>query len=111
MNPASRHLAALVTVPDLDTARALARAALEARLCACAQIIPGLESHYWWQGQLETSQELLVLFKTVRPLVESLQTLVLRLHPYDTAQFVVLDLAGGSPKYLEWLETSVSMPS
>ena len=107
MNPPSRYVAALVTAPDIDTARALARAALEARFCACAQVIPGLESHYWWQGKLETSQEVLVLFKTVRPLVESLQALVLKQHPYDTAQFVVVDLTGGSPKYLEWLESSV----
>lgn len=107
MNPPSRYVAALVTAPDPETARGLARAALESRLCACAQLIPGLESHYWWQGKLETSQETLVLFKTVRPLVESLQSLVLKQHPYDTAQFVVVDLAGGSPKYLEWLESSV----
>ena len=109
MNPASRYVAALVTAPDIDTARALARAALEARFCACAQLIPGVESHYWWQGKLETSQEVLVLFKTVRPLVESLQALVLKQHPYDTAQFVVVDLTGGSPKYLDWLESSVGL--
>lgn len=109
MNPASRYVAALVTAPDIDTARALARAALEARFCACAQVIPGLESHYWWQGKLETSQEVLVLFKTVRPLVESLQALVLKQHPYDTAQFVVVDLTGGSAKYLDWLESSVGL--
>ena len=108
MNSSSNAVAALVTAPDAETARALAKAALEARLCACAQLIPGLESHYWWQGKLESSSEVLVLFKTLRPHVESLQALVLRLHPYDTAQFVVLDLAGGSPKYLQWIVSNVA---
>ena len=39
----------LVTAPDLKTARALAKAALVKRLIACANLIPRIESHYWWQ--------------------------------------------------------------
>ena len=66
MKAARNFAIVLVTAPDLKTARALARAALGARLAACANLVPKLESHYWWQGKLERSNEALILFKTTR---------------------------------------------
>lgn len=92
----------LVTAPDLKTARGLARAALEARLVACVNLIPGLESHYWWQGKLETGKEVLMLLKTTRPRLAALEKLVLSKHPYDTAEFIVLPVSAGAKRYLAW---------
>jgi periplasmic divalent cation tolerance protein len=94
---------ALVTAPDLKSARRVARSALKKRLAACANLIPGLESHYWWQGKLETSGEVLILFKTRRTLLKKLEREVLANHPYDTPEFVVLELTGGAERYLDWL--------
>ena len=54
----------LVTAPDMDLARRLAKGALEAKLAACANIVPAVESHYWWKGKLESSDEVLLIFKT-----------------------------------------------
>lgn len=97
----------LVTAPDLKTARRLARSALTARLVACANLVPKLESHYWWQGKIEKSAEVLMILKTTRSRVAKLQRLILGQHPYDTAEFVVLPIAGGSAKYLAWLAGAV----
>jgi periplasmic divalent cation tolerance protein len=97
----------LVTAPDRKTARQLARAALESKLIACANLVAGIESHYWWQGELESGREVLLLLKTTRRRVGSLKKLILAQHPYVTAEFVVLPIADGSPKYLEWLAASV----
>lgn len=97
----------LVTAPDLKTARRLARAALAARLIACANLVPKLESHYRWQGKLERSAEVLMVMKTMQARVAALERLILAEHPYDTPEFVVLDLAGGAKKYLAWLAESV----
>jgi periplasmic divalent cation tolerance protein len=99
-----RHVAVFVTVPDRAIGREIARAALESRNCACAQILSGLESHYWWQGRLEIGREWLVLFKTTRSRLAALEKSVLALHPYDTPEFVVLPLVGGSARYLAWLD-------
>ena len=93
----------LVTAPDLKTARRLARAALGERLAACANVIPGLESHYWWQGKIESSREVLILFKTRAACLRKLERLILDGHPYDTPEFVVLQLSAGSERYLAWL--------
>jgi periplasmic divalent cation tolerance protein len=104
MKTTARHVAVLVTVPDRKTGRGLAAAALAARQCACAQLVPGLESHYRWKGRLERSRELLVIFKTRRTLVAALRRTVAGLHPYEVPQFVVVPLAGGSADYLAWID-------
>jgi len=98
----------LVTAPSLKTARTLAQAALAARLVACANLIPKIESHYRWQGKLERSVEVLVIFKTTAVRLVALERLVVQLHPYDTPEFVAVNLAGGNGRYLEWLATNCS---
>ena len=97
----------LVTAPDLKTARRLAKSALTAKLIACANLVPKIESHYWWQGKLETSAEVLLILKTTRPRLAKLEQLILAQHPYDTAEFVVLPIASGCAKYLAWLAAAV----
>jgi periplasmic divalent cation tolerance protein len=94
---------ALVTSPDLDTARMLARAALEARLAACANLVPAIESHYWWQGKIESGAEVLIIFKTTTSKLAQLEKIILAKHPYDTAEFIALPVSAGAEKYLEWI--------
>jgi len=93
----------LVTAPDMDLARRLAKGALEAKLAACANIVPAVESHYWWKGKLESSDEVLLIFKTRQQLLPKLERAVREIHPYDTPEFVALPLTTGSRKYLAWL--------
>lgn len=107
MKTAARYAVVLVTAPDLKTARALARAALEARLIACANLVPRVESHYWWQGRIERGAEVLLVLKTTRARLAALEELVLARHPYDTPEFLVLPLQAGSARYLAWLGASV----
>jgi periplasmic divalent cation tolerance protein len=97
----------LVTVPDLKTGRALAKAILEGRHAACVNIVPGIESHYWWQGKIQHGKEVLLLIKTTSQRLGELQQCVLANHPYDTPEFVVLPIDGGNKRYLEWISDSV----
>lgn len=107
MKRAATFRLVLVTAPDLKTARALAKAALTAKLVACANLVPKVESHYWWQGKLEASAEVLIVFKTTRARLAALEQLVVAQHPYDTPEFIALPLAEGNAKYLAWLAGSV----
>jgi periplasmic divalent cation tolerance protein len=93
----------LVTAPELKTARRLARAALDARLIACANLIPRIESHYRWQGKIERGTEVLMILKTTAKRLAKLEKLIVAAHPYDTPEFVTLDLRGGNRRYLDWL--------
>jgi periplasmic divalent cation tolerance protein len=102
-----RFAVVLVTAPDLTVARKLAKACLEARAAACVNIVPRLESHYWWQGKLERGNELLLLIKTTAARLGALEKCVLANHPYDTPEFVVLPIASGNQRYLEWISSSL----
>ena len=93
----------VVTAPDLRTARVLARAALSARLIACANLVPRIESHYWWQGKIQSGKEVLLVLKTRKSNLAALEKLILAQHPYDTPEFLVLPLQAGNPRYLDWV--------
>jgi periplasmic divalent cation tolerance protein len=103
MKAATKFAIVLVTAPDLKTARALAKAALQARLIACANLVPKIESHYWWRGKIESGAEVLLILKTRKAKLAALEKLILAEHPYDTPEFLVLPLVAGSKKYLDWL--------
>ena len=107
MKSSRAYAVALVTAPDVPAARQLAESALQARLAACVNLIPKIESHYWWQGKLETSAEMLMLFKTPKAKLPALEQHILKNHPYDTPEFVVLPLSAGNQRYLDWLGNSV----
>ena len=98
---------AFVTAPDIETARKIARAALEKNLTACANILPVIESHYWWQEKLETSSEVLIIFKTTLHQRDALRDFVIANHPYDVPEFVAFEIQHGSPDYLNWVRQSV----
>jgi periplasmic divalent cation tolerance protein len=97
----------LVTVPDLKTARAVAKAILQYPAAACVNIIPRVESHYWWQGKIETGKELLLLMKTTVARLDALERCVLSNHPYDTPEFIVLRVDSGNKRYLDWILDSL----
>jgi periplasmic divalent cation tolerance protein len=103
MKRAAQFHIVLVTAPNRKVARQLAKSALQARTAACANIISGIESHYWWKGRVESSAEVLVIFKTTKKNLRKLERLVLENHPYDMPEFVVLPLTGGNERYLNWL--------
>jgi periplasmic divalent cation tolerance protein len=110
VRPAKNFAVVLVTAPDLKTARALAKFALQAKLIACANLVPRIESHYWWNGKIESGAETLLIFKTTRLKLAALEKLVLARHPYETPEFLVLPLNAGSKKYLDWLAGADSVP-
>ena len=106
MNTGTRLI--LVTAPNIKSGRGLAATALKARLVACANLIPKIESHYWWQGKIESSPEVLIIFKTTQSKLKALEKFVIAKHPYDTPEFIVLPITAGSKRYLDWLSASVN---
>lgn len=108
MKSTARFFTAFVTAPDQDTARGLARLALESDLVACANLVSKIESHYWWRRKIESSVEVLIIFKTTKAKLKALERLVIAQHPYDTPEFIVLPITGGNRRYLDWIASSVS---
>jgi periplasmic divalent cation tolerance protein len=94
---------ALCTIDSRETAQALARALLERRCIACANLIHGVESMYWWEGGIESAAEVLLVFKTTADQIDLLKAAITELHPYDTPELVVLPITAGLEKYLAWI--------
>src|SRR4051812_22337292 len=72
---ASLHII-LVTAPNVEVGRKLAAAILQSRVAACVNIVPGLESHYWWEGKIDQSNEVLLLIKTTKTKLKALEKVV-----------------------------------
>ena len=54
----------LCTAPDEATAQDLAAKALAEKVAACATLLPGATSLYYWEGKLEQEYEVQMLLKT-----------------------------------------------
>lgn len=95
---------ALITAPDAETARRIARALVEERLAACVNVVPGVTSIYRWEGALHEDAELLLIAKTTEDRLPALAERLAVLHPYALPELVVLaPSAGSSEAYLAWV--------
>ena len=90
------------TWPDAETARRVGRVLVEERLAACANIIPGIESIYRWDGRIETAGEVMVLLKSTRRSYPALQARITELHPYEVPEILAFSPAAGLPAYCRW---------
>ncbi|MCT9073957.1 divalent-cation tolerance protein CutA [Cupriavidus gilardii] len=107
---ASQVLVVITTLPDEDSAAALTRALLEARVAACVNRMPACESQYWWQGTIETARELPLLIKTTRACYDALEAAIRHHHPYDVPEIVALPVQAGLPAYLDWVVQQTATP-
>ena len=92
---------------DFD-ADALATALVEAKLAACVNILPRVQSIYRWEGRVTSDAEQLLLIKTTEERLDALREELFRRHPYDVPEFVVLQIDGISDAYGAWLLAAVA---
>ncbi len=104
----SRARVVLVTCPDKQVAGRLAEALVTEHLAACVNIIPAVESVFWWEGKLDRSAEVLLLIKTVSSTVLPLQKRVKELHPYAVPEIIAIPVVAGHRPYLQWVLANAS---
>lgn len=97
----------LVTCGSLKEARKLARAVLEAKLAACVNIVPRVESHFWWQGKIDKAAEFLLVMKTAQHNFRALTKVVRKTHSYDTPEIVAIPAVAVENQYKEWWRNSM----
>jgi periplasmic divalent cation tolerance protein len=100
----------LTTTANPEEAARLGRALVEERLAACATLIPAVQSIYRWKGEVETATETLLLLKTGPEQLAALEARLLKLHSYETPEFLVLGVEAASQPYLDWLQESLRLP-
>ena len=99
-----RFLQVQTTTDSRAEAVALARAAVELRLAACAQVSGPLASTYWWEDSVERAEEWLLTLKLPAAGYQALAEFLTRRHSYDEPEIVALPIIAGSEPYLSWIE-------
>jgi periplasmic divalent cation tolerance protein len=98
-----RAVLVYTTYPSIVEAERAGRTLAERRLCACVNILPGMVSHYWWQGALERGEEVVMIIKTRASLAERVAAAVKEMHSYTTPAILVIALESVDQPYLAWL--------
>lgn len=100
-----------IPCPDAACAERIALEAVERRLAACANILPGMRSIYRWEGSIQRDDETLLVLKTSEARAEELTNFVTEAHPYDVPAVSRIPVSGGSEAFLEWVGTETAPPS
>ena len=101
------YIVIFITTSSETEARQISDALLTRRKAACVNIIPTVNSSFWWQGKLESAAESLLMVKTKASLVDEVVALVKENHSYTVPEIIALPIIGGNPDYLEWIEKAV----
>lgn len=101
------YLAAFCTFPDLESARRVVGRLVEMKLIACGNILPAVESIYWWKEKIERSSEVLAILKTTQEKFGLLESAFKELHPYEVPELIATQISKGLPAYLSWISQSV----
>jgi periplasmic divalent cation tolerance protein len=100
------HLVIFTTCGSAKEAEKIADLLLRKKLAACANIIPRIESKFWWQGRIDCAKEALIIIKAPARNLRRIEKEIKRLHSYELPEMIALPVAGGSKEYLEWIDKS-----
>ena len=106
--PGSPIVLVLTTLAAEADAPAFARTLIEEQLAACVSVLPPMISVYRWNGVIEQGREQQLIIKTTAAQVEALTARFRTLHPYELPEFVVVRPESAAPRYLAWVQESVS---
>ena len=101
------YVVVLITVASEREANKIVRKLLSAKLIACANIVKGVRSIFWWKGNIESSNEFLVLMKTHSKLINDIIKVTKKLHSYEVPEIIVLPIETGYSPYLRWIKSSI----
>lgn len=100
---ATPYRVVLMTAPRGRKAELLARGLVTRRLAACVNVVPGVVSHYRWQGRLRRDAECLLVAKSSRAKLPALKRWIEANHPYAVPEVLALPVEDGAKPYLRWL--------
>jgi periplasmic divalent cation tolerance protein len=104
----SEKIVVLTACGSRREAQKIAKALVEGRLAACAQVFGWrVRSTYRWKGKVESANEILVLIKTTRPRFAAVSAMIQKLHSYDVPEIIALKIEDGSRGYLKWIDENV----
>ena len=97
-------IVALITTSSEEEARKIAELLVNGTKAACVNIVPAVDSVFWWEDKLDSARESLLLVKTKASLFPEIVELVKRMHSYEVPEIIALPIIAGSEDYLKWLD-------
>lgn len=107
MDNEMRNMIIFITASSAEEGEKISKSLLEEKLVACVNILPQVNSSYWWQGKIETSKEVMLIAKTSDSLVNNVIERVKQIHSYDVPEIIAVSITGGNKDYLKWISDSV----
>ena len=101
------YIVVFITVKDNEEAQKIANSLLKRRQAACVNIVPEVNSHFWWKDKLDSTRESLLIVKTKESLLPELMKSVKKIHSYSIPEIIALPIVGGSQDYLDWIDSEV----
>ena len=101
------YIVLLITTSGSEEAHKIAEALLNQRKVACVNIMPKVDSLFWWQGNLDSAEESLLIIKTKASQLDEIVRLVKELHSYEVPEIIALPIIGGNQDYLDWISKEV----
>jgi len=102
-----RYVMVLITAANVSEGKKLANGLVRERLVACVNLIPRILSCYWWNGQVETSSEVLLISKTQSKKIRALVRWVKAHHSYSVPEVISLPIVSGNLEYFKWIDSSL----
>lgn len=99
-----------ITCDSQQRAKAIGTHLLKKRLCACINIIPGMNSVYFWPpktGELEETNETILIVKTLEEKFSDIECEVKAIHPSDTPCVLAIPVSHVSKKYYDWIKGEI----
>ena len=100
------NIVVFITTATEDEAHRIAQLLVNQRKAACVNIVPRVDSLFWWQGKLDSARESLLLVKTKASLFPEIAEKVKEIHSYEVPEIIALPIIAGSEDYLRWLDTT-----
>ena len=101
------YLVVFITTGNSDEAEKIADILVSSRKAACVNILPQVDSRFWWQGQIDSADEALLIVKTKASLLDELVSLVKENHSYEVPEIIALPIVGGNRDYLKWIDSEI----
>ena len=102
----SDRIIALITAGSEEEAHKIAELLIRERKAACVNIVPAVDSLFWWEGEIESARESLLLVKTKASLFPEIVEMVKGVHSYEVPEIIALPIIAGSEDYLNWLDAA-----
>lgn len=103
----AKYRVVFVTCRDQEEALKISEEMVKRKLAACTSIVEGVRSKFWWRGEIEEAEEVLLMVKTREDRVKDLISAIKEIHSYEAPEIIALPIIEGNDAYLRWIDESL----